>query len=264
VPLQHISVRGADGTEYSYDYGSPSDFVRQMKEAHITSLETATDAQLHDLKEVQQRDSERRLTTEADISRYMRPQTAEEKQINSILNGQRDAIDRFYRDFPNPEDRDKYMYWLTRPGYEIVNRFRENPDFARFLQDLEPFNALNEARRSLPLDMQTNVVPYIPTGNERFARDFEQHLFDFKNAVREQLDLATAANRMPVGQVTPEWWNAQRERMRSERVATPAEMAAMGLAPPASPQGGERPATIPFAPLAPTAPIISYGHSLGG
>jgi hypothetical protein len=262
MPLGRVETRGADGTVYSYDYGSPSDFMRQMKEAHITSLETASDDQLQALKQIQQRDEERRLTTEADLNRYLRPQTAEEKQVNSLLAGQRKAIDKLYEDFPDPADRDVYIGWYNMPYREVLQRIHENPDFGRFVQDLEPFNKFAEVQRSLPFDLQVNVGSYIPTGNESYPRDFEQHLFEYKNAVREQLDLATAANRMPVGQVTPAWWNAQRERMRSERVATPDEMVAMGMKPPA-PRGGEQPPTVQLAPRAQsTGPIVSYGHSM--
>jgi hypothetical protein len=262
MPLSRISVRGADGTEYSYDYGSPSDYARQLKEAGITSIETATDAQLKNLRDIQQRDFEHRLTTEANIQRYLRPQTTEEKQYGAILEGQRQAIDKFYEDFPNPIDRDTYVGWLNRRGFDLVQLVHNNPRFALFVQDLEPFNHLDDVQRSLPIPLQTNIIPYVPTGGERYARDFEQHLFDFKNAVSDEQRLSNAANQMPAGQVTDQWANGVRERLRDERMqrATPAEREAMGLPPPPRAQGGEQPPTVQLAPRG-QGPITYYGHT---
>jgi len=269
VPLARISVHGADGSSYEYDYGSPSDFVRQMKQARITSLETATPDQLRDLQQIQQQDYERRLTTDANVARYLRPQTEEEKRADSVLQGQREALDRFYRDFPNPSDRDKYVHWFTtRFGYDLVQLVHNNPDFGRFVEDLKPFNRFDEIQRTLPDYMQTNLGPYVPTGSERYSRDFEQHLFDYTNAVDTEQLRRNAANRMPAGEVTPEWAQGVRERVAAEamRRATPELIEAMGLPVQriVQPRGAERPATIPVAPVAPNAPIVSYGHSPGG
>jgi hypothetical protein len=270
VPLSRISVRGADGTEYNYDYGSPSDFVRQMRQAKITSLDTATPEQLQNLRQIQQDDYQSRLTTEADTQRFLRPQTEEEKQADDQLGFYKRALDTFYHDFPNPADRDKYIGWGTRGAYDLVNLVHSNPEFVRFVNDLAPFNNFNDIKRSLPTFIQNDIGPYIPTGSERHAEDFEQHLFDFTGAVTEEARLRNAANRMPAGQVTPEWMDAQRERFRNERLqsATPELIRAMGLeniysrGAPAPPRGGERSATIPVAPATPDVPIISYGHSL--
>jgi hypothetical protein len=134
---------------------------------------------------------------------------------------------------------------------------------------LAPFNNFNEIKRSLPAFIQNDLGPYVPTGEELHASGFEQRLFNFDNALREEGQLRNAANRMPAGQVTPDWMDAQRERMYNERIrrATPEVLRAMGLDPsslPPQPGGGERAPTVPIQPPAAAAPppLVSYGHSV--
>jgi hypothetical protein len=274
VPLSRVTVRGTDGVEYSYDYGSPSDFAADMASAGIkTGLDNATAAQLQRLKELQDQRYKERLVTDADVQRFMRPQTEAEKEADNQLGFYRRAVDNLYQDFPNPSDRDTYIGWLNRPAFELVQLVHDNPRFARFVNDLAPFNNFNDIKRSLPVFLQNALGPYVPTGGERHASDFEQHLFDFRSELDEQQLLRNAANRMPAGQVTPQWMDAQRERFRNERMqnATSEELDAMGFtppglrpAPPAPSRGGEPPPpTVQVTPPPPPqAPITYYGHSV--
>lgn len=261
VPLSRVTVRGTDGVEYSYDYGSPSDFAADMASAGIkTGLDNATAAQLQRLKELQDQRYKERLVTDADVQRFMRPQTEAEKEADNQLGFYRRAVDNLYQDFPNPSDRDTYIGWLNRPAFELVQLVHDNPRFARFVNDLAPFNNFNDIKRSLPVFLQNALGPYVPTGGERHASDFEQHLFDFRSELDEQQLLRNAANRMPAGQVTPQWMDAQRERFRNERMqnATSEELDAMGFTPP----GLRPPPTVQVTPPPPQAPITYYGHSV--
>ncbi len=273
VPLSRVTVRGTDGVEYSYDYGSPSDFAADMASAGIkTGLDNATSAQLQRLKELQDQRYKERLVTDADVQRFMRPQTEAEKEADNQLGFYRRAVDNLYQDFPNPSDRDTYIGWLNRPAFELVQLVHDNPRFARFVNDLAPFNNFNDIKRSLPGFLQNALGPYVPTGGERHASDFEQHLFDFRSELDEQQLLRNAANRMPAGQVTPQWMDAQRERFRNERMqnATSEELDAMGFTPPglrppppAPSRGGEQPPpTVQVTPPPLQAPITYYGHSV--
>jgi hypothetical protein len=273
VPLSRVTVRGTDGVEYSYDYGSPSDFAADMASAGIkTGLDNATAAQLQRLKELQDQRYKERLVTDADVQRFMRPQTEAEKEADNQLGFYRRAVDNLYQDFPNPSDRDTYIGWLNRPAFELVQLVHDNPRFARFVNDVAPFNNFNDIKRSLPVFLQNALGPYVPTGGERHASDFEQHLFDFRSELDEQQLLRNAANRMPAGQVTPQWMDAQRERFRNERMqnATSEELDAMGFTPPglrppppAPSRGGEPPPpTVQVTPPPPQAPITYYGHSV--
>ena len=270
VPLQRITVQGSGGTSYTYDYGAPSEFAEDMRRAGITSISTATPDQLQKLDQFQQARQQRTEASSADVQRVTRPASPGEAAGTGNLLTMRSKLDKFFEDFPNPADRDNYVGWISRPASEWLSYARDDPRFALFVHDLEPFQNFEAVKKSLTDYEQSDLGGTVPTGHERHATGFEQNLFDFDNALSENIGIRLALQRMPVGQQTAAWVNAQRAAFAKERAArrTDAAMAAMGLTPP---EGGApraaapEPATAPPAtpPASAQGPIVFYGHTPG-
>ena len=276
MPLRSISKRGADGTEYTYTYGEPSEFERQMREAHIKSFDTASDAQLQDLRSIQQRDSIQKRWTEAEVDRLARPSTPGEVDAVRNMQTMHEALQKFQYDFPTPKDRDKYVGYLARPVSEWLGYARADPMFELFVSDLSPFQNFDPAKAGFDQREQTHLGGIAPTGHEASHYGFEQHLFDFDQFLSHDYGMRLDLQRMPVGQNTATWANQQNDTFMKqfiERRNNPAVRAAMGLPPlpqsrpesQAAPQAAPAPATAPPStpPASAQGPIVFYGHTAG-
>jgi hypothetical protein len=272
MPLRSISKRGADGTEYTYTYGEPSEFERQMREAGIKSFDTASDAQLQDLRAIQQRDSIQRQWTTEEVTRLARPASPGEANGTQNMASLHDALRKFYYDFPTPADRDKYVGYLARPISEWMSYLRTDPTFELFVTDLSPFQNFDPAKEGFDQREQSQLGGTAPTGHERSFYGFEQHLFDFDQLLSHNYGMRLDLQRMPVGQETAAWAQQQSDNfMREfiERRNNPAVRAAMGLPPlqnRAQSQAAPPPATTPppppsTPPASAQAPIVYYGHT---
>jgi hypothetical protein len=235
-----------------YEPDPASEIAADMASAGITDLRTATPEQ-------------RAAFNQLSVARERRMLDAE----TAFLTLYRSSLDNFYRDFPNPADRDVYVGWVRRPVLEWMAYIRDNLKFAQFVNDLRPFETLDDIKQLLPASIVVSLAGKVPTGHEDYATQFEQRLFNLDVALDQDLAFRDAISRMSVGELTPAWRESVNQKFAQERACreTPAALAAMGLwPPPAATPAAIAPPVAPLAraqppPTAPETPLVIYGHT---
>jgi hypothetical protein len=263
-------VRGADGTEYVYDYGAASEFQLAMARVGIKNLNLASPQQLSALETELNEIQRRHVMTEEDTKRLVRPETESEAATGNRLKVLQNAVDNLLADFPNPAQRDQYVGLLNRPIAVISDLMSRDDQFARFVTDMKPFQSAE-----LPVGFERDFRD-LPTGFERTASEYEAGLFQLRHNLEMDNFLHQASLHMPAGADTTNYFNQVRQYYQQARAN---EVAAHGYAvygPGGQhvPAGGERPPNVVItppvyappaalvAPAAPRRPTRSYGYTV--
>ncbi len=254
-PLARRTYTSATGQQDVYEFGPLNELQADAAAAGIDDFRTATPEQRARFDQLRDERRQREQVQTADIARTMRPATESETKATDYLMDKRRKLDKFYQDFKDPEERGKYVGWVTRPTLEYLMYLRDDPRFKLFTDDLAAFNDMVDKERPKYLaDNGINIAPgSVPTGHEAYSSQFEQRLDDFNFDLNAQIYRQLALRQMPVGEMTPRWVNLVDSyfgQMYADRLAEKqaAQQAATGA------PRETTPATITLSPTTTTQP----------
>jgi len=234
--LSRRSYTSASGQTDVYELGEPSEIAADAAQAGITDFRYASPQQIdyfNNLRDARQR---RERASAADVVRDTRPLTESEAKATDYLSAKRDALNQFYKDFPTPADRAKYIGWPYRNVLDYAKYLHKNPEFQRFVDDLAPFQDL-EKHSNMLQDGGVNLEPgKVPTGYEPDAESFENRLDDFNFDLNKQLYRQIALRQMSVGDLSRGGLTVMQsyfDRLQDERVAARRAAAARSAGVPA-------------------------------
>ena len=264
VPLSSVTEKGSS-RDQTYNVPSPAagNVAANMQRAGISDFRTATPAQIEEYKRLDAADKAREKVMDADIARARGATPGENMRALNVFNDYRQGLNTLFADFPNPEDRAKYVGWLNQPIREVRALVQQDPQFEKFVRDSAPFQykAFNSDKGALSDDEQHALANLLPTGREVNAVSYEQRLQGFNDIVNARLGMRTAQLHMAPDEITPAWWNAANQAVADQAaadklqaggsVAGTAVGAALG-APPSRPAPAPPPAAPP--PVAAPAP----------
>jgi len=237
--LSRRTTTSATGQTDVYEFGPLNELEADAATAGIKDFQTASPAQIAYFNQLRTARQEREQMTGADITRTRRGLTESEQKDANYLQTKREQLNQFYQDFPKPEDRDKYIGWVTRPWLDWAMYARNDPGFKKFVDDLSPFADMNTKGNRPPEG--TNIeAGKVPTGYEMYPDQFERRLDDFNFDLNAAMYRQDALRTIPSGELTPTWRNlvsSYFDRIRAERNA---DIAAAQQAQ----QGGETPPTV--------------------
>jgi hypothetical protein len=280
VPLTTISTRDQHGREQTYSVPtlpSPSQ-AANMKIAGFDDFRRASAEQVQYWKQLEAQDDAQKKVIDADIARARGATPAENVKAQRLFANYRTALDTYQSDFPNPEDRAKYVGWLKEPLHVLKSLVVDDPRFALFLRDVAPFQyqVLDDNKGTIREDEQQELANLLPTGGESKAINHETRLQGFNDHVNLQLGILNAQLHMAPEEITPAWWNAvqqyhidqlaaDKQAADKQRIGGSVAGAAAGAAlsaPPAAPPAEAPPATVVVAPPGPVAPppFTVLGH----
>jgi hypothetical protein len=242
-PLARRTYRGTEGQEDIYEFGPLSDLAADAKSAGITDFRGASDTQIARFNQLRLARQQQEQVSQADIARTMRAPTQAEAVQIQLLTRARDDLNNFYREYPSAEKRDIYVGYARRPVLDALEYIRADPKFTGFFDDLANFRKFSDDAKEL-LDPATaaNVRGTVPTGYERSPAQFEKRLADFNYELSRNMALMSATLAVPVGDITPQWFNLMNsyfDRVRGDQEAT--RDAA---------RGGEQPPSVTIQPPA--------------
>lgn len=248
LPLSRRSYTSASGQQDVYELGQPSEMAADAAKAGITDFRYASPEQIDYFNQLRDARMQRARAGEEDITRNTRSLSESEAKATDYLMKNRDALNEFYKDFPTPADRAKFIGWPYRNILDYTKYLHANPEFQRFVDDLSPFQDM-EKHTTMLQDGGVNLSPgKIPTGYEPDNRTFENRLDEFNFDLNKQIYRQVALRQMSAGQLAAGGLNLIQsyfDRLQDERVA--ARRAAAGAAAPA-----DTGATIPVAPTTTT------------
>ena len=275
VPLSGVTEKGSS-REQTYAVPSPAagDVAANMQAAGITDFRTATKDQIAEYKRLVAADEARKKVMDADITRARGATPAENMRALNVFNDYRQAINTYLADFPNPEDRAKYVGWLNQDIREVRALAQTDPQFEKFLRNTSPFQYKDFADKkgALSDDEQKSLGNLLPTGREVNAISHEERLQGFNDIINARLGMRTAQLHMAPDEITPAWWNAANQAI-SDQAAADKQQAGGGTAgavvgaalaarpaapPPAPPPTAPPPMAAP--PPAGPAPFTVLGH----
>jgi len=274
VPLSGVTTKGSE-REQTYAVPSPAagDVAANMQAAGITDWRLAKPEQIQEFKRLQAADEARRKVMDADITRARGATPAEQKNALNVFNDYRQALNTYLNDFPNPEDRAKYIGWLNRGTREVLRLARSDPQFEKFRRDTDAFQYkdFNDKKGVLSDDEQKSLGNLLPTGHEPNAISHEERLQGFNDIINARLGMRTAQLTMAPDEITPAWWNAANQAIVDQAEADKQQLGggvAGGVvgaalnAPAAAPSPVPAPAAPPAAapPPAGPAPFTVFGQ----
>jgi len=253
IPLARRTYTGTAGQTDVYEPGQLSELAADAAAAGITDFRTASKEQIADFNQRRQARQQREAVSTEDVHRMLRPSTETERSGTQMLLDAGDNIRKFKEDFPNPEDRDKYIGWATRPIAEGLMYFRDDPKFKLFVDDVAKLQEVDKerARKLLSDPEQRDFAGNVPTGHEMYASQFENRLEDFEFDINKNLAIRLALQQMPVGEQTPQWATMARQYFARIRADQKADRAAAERA---ATEGGP-PSTVVVAPPTTTTTI---------
>jgi len=208
-PLSRRTYTSASGQQDVYEFGPLNELQADAAAAGIDDFRTATPEQRAYFDQLRDVRRQREQVQTADIARNMRPASESEAKATDYLMDKRQKLDKLYHDFPDPDERAKYIGWVKRPALEYLMVLRDDPRFKLFQDDLSPFQGMVEKDRPKYLaDNGINIEPgNVPTGREDYSTQFEQRLDDFNFDLNAQIYRQLALRQMPIGEMTPRWVN---------------------------------------------------------
>jgi len=223
-PLTRRTYTSASGQQDVYEFGPLSELQADAAAAGIDDFRTATPEQRARFDQLRLERQQREQVSTADITRTMRPLTESEQHAADYLMDKRLKLDKFYRDFPDPEERVKYVGWVKRWALEHAMILRDDPRFKLFQDDLSAFDSMVAKDRPKYLeDSGIHIEPGgIPTGREDYASQFEQRLDDFNFDLNAQIYRQIALRQIPSGEMTQRWVNlvdSYFDQMYADRLA---------------------------------------------
>ena len=208
-PLARRTYTSATGQQDVYEFGPLNELQADAAAAGIDDFRTASPEQRAYFDQLRDERRQREQVQTADITRTMRPASESEAKATDYLMDKRRKLDKFYQDFKDPEERAKYVGWVTRPTLEYLMYLRDDPRFKLFTDDLSAFNDMVDKQQPKYLAANgINIEPgSVPTGHEAYPTQFEQRLDDFNFDLNAQIYRQLALRQMPVGEMTPRWVN---------------------------------------------------------
>jgi len=258
VPLSGITEKGT-AREQTYAVPSPAagNVAANMQAAGITDWRLAKPEQIQEFKRLQAADEARAKVMDADITRARGATPAENLRGLNVFNDYRQALDTYLADFPNPADRDRYIGWLNQPIQNVRSLMQQDPQFEKFLRDVQPFQyrTFDDKKGALSDDEQHALANLLPTGHEWNPSSHEERLQGFNDVINARLAMRTAQLHMAPDEITPAWWNAANQRIADQAAADKQQAGggvAGGVVGPAlaAPAAGPPPAPPPAAPPA--------------
>src|SRR5215475_11921422 len=272
LPLSSITEKGS-AREQTYAVPSPAagNVAANMQAAGITDWRLAKPEQIQEFKRLQAADEARQKVMDADIARARGATPAANMAALNVFNDYRQALNTYLNDFPNPEDRAKYMGWLNRGAREVFRLTQTDPQFEKFRRDTDAFQYkdFNDKKGVLSDDEQKSLGNLLPTGHEANAISHEERLQGFNDIINARLGMRSAQLTMAPNEITPAWWNAANKAITDQAeadkqsvgggVAGGAVGAALAAPPPAAPPPGPPP-TIAAPPPSAPPPFTVLGH----
>jgi len=256
--LSRRTYTSASGQTDVYEFGPLNELEADAAQAGIQDFQKASPEQIAYFNQLRTARQEREQMAGEDIRRTRRGLTESEQKSADYLQDKREQLNQFYRDFPTPESRDKYIGWATRPVLDWAMYLRDDPKFKQFVDDLSPFADMGQKGNRPPEG--TNIeAGKVPTGYEMYSNQFERRLDDFNFDLNAAIFRQDALRTIPSGELTPTWRNlvsSYFDRIRTERAADiEAEQRTR--------QGGESPPTVPLTTTT-TQPPARPGMSFQG
>jgi hypothetical protein len=267
VPLDKITVQDQSGRAQTYAVPSqPSPRqAANMKLAGFDDFRQASPEQIQDWQQREDADAAKKQQIDADVARARGATPADLRKAQTMYNNYSTAVTKLVTDFPNPEDRAKYIGWINQFARDKWSTLvRQDPQFELFLTDTRPFQYRKPEDIAGAIDQQEqqDLFNMLPTGKEPNAISFEQHLQQFNDHANFQLGLLNAQQQMAPNEMNIDWWNAVRQYRRDQLTADKQQAADLLATERQQPGGGSIAGTAVGAALSAPAAAPPAGAPL--